>query len=177
MKWVLHDAHVKDHGNFRVLIALAERARADGTCASPSIKWLAERMQRSERTVQRSLARLQKAGVIRPGDQGNIPVGIPANRRPIVYDLAMSGVTASDTPVADVGVTAGALGVTSRVEVGVTPGVVQTVLSSLREETKGEPREEPQPKPKRHRVPDLFLSQRIGIRISRTAWRRRNVTR
>ena len=149
MKWVLHKAYVEDHGDFRVLIALAERAHTDGTCAWPSIKWLAERMQRSERTVQRSLARLQKAGVIRPGDQSNIPPGIPANRRPVVYDLAMSGVTASDTPKVEVGVTPDALGVTPHVAVGVTPGVVQTVLSSLREETKGEPREEPQPKPKR----------------------------
>lgn len=153
MKWVLHEACVADHADFRLLIALAERAHSDGTEARPSIRWLAERMQRSERTVQRGLVRLQESGLIRHGDQSKVPDNVPANHRPIVYDIVMVGVTSDVTAERELGVTSRPVGVTPGDAVGVTPDVLQTVPSSLREETKREGRAEREQKPKRPSSP------------------------
>ena len=131
MIWVLEESGIHEHGDFRLMIALADRAHDDGTCAWPSVSWLAERVQRSNRSVLRGLDRLKEQGLIRPGNQ-ELFSHLPANRRPVVYDLVMhrSRGDKSVTPEPVRGDSSDIL--------GVTPDVTQTVPSLLRNETVGE---------------------------------------
>lgn len=89
MVWVLDDAPVTDAQSLAVLLALAEQAHEDGTGAYPSHATLARRGRCSVSTVQRRLAELEEAGLIRRGDQ-SIVSRFPANRRPIVWDLCIT---------------------------------------------------------------------------------------
>ena len=129
--WVLFDSEVHEHGDFRLLIALAERASDDGTGAWPSVSWLAKRMNRSTRSVLRGLERLKEQGLIRPGDQ-ELVSHYAANRRPVVYDVIMSSNGGDKT------VTSEPVRGDSSDHLGVTPDVTQTVPSLLRKETVGE---------------------------------------
>lgn len=132
--WVLESSGVQEHGDFRLLIALADRAHDDGSSAYPAVAWLAKRMSRSERTVLRGLERLKEAGVIRLGDQDLVSHFRP-DRRPVVYDIVMDsrGVT-SDDGVSLLTKRDAERG-DSSVQNGVTPDVIQTVpSSSLRSE-------------------------------------------
>ena len=87
--WAMSDAPTLDVQEWAVLVSLAERANDDGTDTFPSIATLAERLRMGERTVHAKLAALTERGVIGvAADQ--MPPGmerIPANRRPVVYDL------------------------------------------------------------------------------------------
>lgn len=87
--WAMSDAPTLDVQEWAVLVSLAERANDDGTDAFPSIATLAERLRMGERTVHAKLTALTERGVIGvAADQ--MPPGmerIPANRRPVVYDL------------------------------------------------------------------------------------------
>lgn len=68
--------------------ALCNRADPDGTNAWPSIAYLAERAECSERTVIRKLEYLLEHGFIREGNQHFVN-HIRADRRPVVYDVAL----------------------------------------------------------------------------------------
>lgn len=73
-----------------VLVALAEHANPDGEGAWPGVARLADTIGVSERTVRRQLAHLEGLGLIRRGDQRHVD-HYPANRRPVVYDLDITG--------------------------------------------------------------------------------------
>lgn len=77
-----------EHGPFRVLLILAEHANSEGRRAFRSKRHLAKTLEVSERSIQRWYERLIAAGLIRIGDQAYVQ-HIPANRRPVVYDLCM----------------------------------------------------------------------------------------
>jgi DNA-binding transcriptional MocR family regulator len=87
--WVLDEAPVNDAQSLAVLFALAEQAHEDGTGAYPSHATLARRGRCSVSTVQRRLAELEAAGLIRRGDQ-TIVSRFPPNRRPVVWDLCIN---------------------------------------------------------------------------------------
>lgn len=70
------------------LVGLANHADRHGCGAYPSVPTLAAYTCKSERSVQRDLKELVKAGLIRSGDQ-SLAAHIPSDRRPHVYDLAI----------------------------------------------------------------------------------------
>lgn len=150
--WVLYEAEIDDHADFRLLTALADRASDDGTGAFPSVESLAKRMRRTERSVQRGLRKLVADGWVRLGDQ-SLVAHYRADRRPTVYDLVMNrvpgdihvtpsepnGVTQHVTPSTTSGMTTDVTPLDSRGDIqgpnGVTSDVTQTVPSLLRNET------------------------------------------
>lgn len=86
--WVIENAPTEDPGEFAFLMALANNASEDGTGAYPSMKTAANRARCSVRTAQRIKDELLNRGLLRLGDQQMV-AHYPANRRPIVYDLAI----------------------------------------------------------------------------------------
>ena len=92
MNWVLEEAPDLPAHCFGVLMALASKAREDGTAAYPGQDWLATRTRKSDRSVRSDLATLEQIGLIRRGDQ-SVVAHITADERPVVWDLAieMSG--------------------------------------------------------------------------------------
>jgi hypothetical protein len=88
--WVMERAPVKSPAEQVVLYVLADRAHDDGRCAWPAQSWIAERTRLSTRTVRRHLSEMEARGLIRRGDQRPVQ-HIPPQRRPIVWDLCMSG--------------------------------------------------------------------------------------
>ncbi|WP_308196321.1 helix-turn-helix domain-containing protein [Nocardioides bruguierae] len=91
MTWAL-SVKVGDPRGKLVLQSLANHAHKDGRHAFPSKATMAEDAECSERTVVRILQRLQAQGLIRQGDQRQVAY-IRADRRPTVWDLAMSDTT------------------------------------------------------------------------------------
>lgn len=71
------------------LLAWANHSHRDGSAAWCSIPTVAEYAECSTRTVQRHLPVLLDEGWLREGDQ-RLVAHLPADRRPIVYDVAMS---------------------------------------------------------------------------------------
>ncbi len=71
---------------FRVLLQLADRVDPHGYGAYPHVTTIAETLECSTRTVQRALAELRIAGLIREGDQRYVQ-HLDARYRPVVYDL------------------------------------------------------------------------------------------
>lgn len=95
--WALEEAPVDDPQAVLVLIALADRANSDGTAAFPSHEWISQRARCSVATVKRRLTMLEQDGLICRGDQGILAAtSIPANRRPIVWNLDLRQVRVSD---------------------------------------------------------------------------------
>lgn len=84
--WALTAAPVESAQEHVILIALADRARDDGTAAWPSQAWLAGRARCSTRTVRRHLRALEDRGIIRRGDQ-DLVAHLRSDSRPIVWDL------------------------------------------------------------------------------------------
>lgn len=74
-----------------VLVSLADYTDPTGRNAWPSAPTLAHRLGVTVRAVRRSLALLDDLGLIRHGDQ-SVVAHIRADRRPIVWDLALDGV-------------------------------------------------------------------------------------
>jgi hypothetical protein len=72
-----------------VLTILADYADATGRNAYPAVGTIAARLGITVRAVQQSLARLEDAGLIRPGDQRFVQ-HIRPDHRPIVRDLALT---------------------------------------------------------------------------------------
>jgi hypothetical protein len=75
-------------GEFRVLLILAEHANSEGERAFRSKRKIANTLGVDVRSVQRWYQGLIAAGLITAGDQSYV-ASVPANHRPIVYDLAM----------------------------------------------------------------------------------------
>lgn len=78
-----------------VLLVLANHAHPDGTAAYLHISTIAREAEVSERGVKRHLKELQQAGFIRPGDP-NLLSHIRADKRPQIFDLAMSKARAAE---------------------------------------------------------------------------------
>lgn len=91
MVWALKHAPVVDPIAHLVLIGLADHAGDDGTGARPSVATLATYARCSVRSVHNKLRALEEAGAIVRGDQQAV-AHLPANRRPVVYDLPLPGV-------------------------------------------------------------------------------------
>lgn len=115
--WALNVETVPDSTARVVLLGLANHAGRDGSAAWPSVATLAEYAVCSSRTVQRKLRELEARGLVRKGDQ-RLVGHLPADRRPVVYDLPI-GVSfcrpaAEDgvTPMTERGDTTGTDGVT-----------------------------------------------------------------
>lgn len=66
-----------------LLIVLADYANDDGM-AWPSVKTLTDEVEKSDRTVQECLRKLERLGLIRKGDQ-KYTRNYPRGRRPVVY--------------------------------------------------------------------------------------------
>ncbi|MFC8296282.1 helix-turn-helix domain-containing protein [Micromonospora orduensis] len=86
--WALRDAPDVPPQCLAVLLGLANHAHANGRGAFPSQERLAFYARKSVRSVQNDLKTLEALGLIRRGDQRHTAF-IPADRRPVVYDLAM----------------------------------------------------------------------------------------
>lgn len=91
MVWALKTAPVPDPISHLVLIGLADHAGDDGSGARPSVAKLAEYARCSPRTVHSKLRALEDCGLIFRGDQAAV-AHLPANRRPVVYNLDIFGV-------------------------------------------------------------------------------------
>lgn len=72
-----------------VLLAYANHARKDGAAAWPGKAAVADYAECDPKTVQRHLRKLEAAGHLRRGDQ-DLVSHLRADRRPTVYDVAMS---------------------------------------------------------------------------------------
>ena len=88
ISWALNDAPGVPAPLVVVLIGLANHAGPDGRGAYPSQATLARYARKDPRTVRRDLARLEALGLIRRGDQ-RLVEHLPADRRPVVWDLAV----------------------------------------------------------------------------------------
>ncbi|WAB09153.1 helix-turn-helix DNA binding protein [Arthrobacter phage Eesa] len=94
MVWALKTADVPDPISHLVLIGLADHADDDGRNARPSVGLLADYARCSPRSVQRKLRTLEDWGLIWQGDQ-RIVEHLRSDRRPVVYDLNLRGVSVS----------------------------------------------------------------------------------
>jgi hypothetical protein len=190
MVWALKKAPVSEPVEALILVGLADHAHEDGTVAYAAQSTLAIYARTSVRTVQRRLAQLEGAGLIKRGDQQMVD-HIPANRRPIVWDLNLHVVAteashaedilgcqdvAPDTGVTpDLGVTE-VLGVTPEAVRGDTPDALarhgwrtNRPLTSLKPSISSDP---PPEAPKAtqkpampHPIPDDFV-----LTEDRAAW-------
>ncbi|BCJ38733.1 hypothetical protein Athai_62360 [Actinocatenispora thailandica] len=77
-----------------ILLGYANHVHADGTASYAKPATIARYANCSERTVQRHLDDLLRAGLLREGDQRLVD-HLPRHGRPIVYDVAMSGEASS----------------------------------------------------------------------------------
>jgi hypothetical protein len=84
--------NVGDSTRKLVLVGYANHAHKDGTGAWAKPATVAEYANCSKRTVQRHVKVLLEDGYLREGDQGLVS-HIPADRRPIVYEIAMDEAT------------------------------------------------------------------------------------
>ncbi len=84
--WVLKHAPTTDPESTLILLGLANHAQHDGSAAWPGQATLAAYARVHERTVRRRLVELEAAGIVRRGDQVMV-AHLPANRRPVVWDI------------------------------------------------------------------------------------------
>jgi hypothetical protein len=89
MLWALHEADAPDPIDRLILLAYADYAHDDGTCAWPSVGSIAETVNVDRVTVHRHLKDLQGRGLLVRGDQQYV-AHVRADRRPVVYDLPIS---------------------------------------------------------------------------------------
>ncbi|AOS03058.1 helix-turn-helix domain-containing protein [Xanthomonas oryzae pv. oryzae] len=90
MAWALEQRIVLDAPARHVLLCLANYADKDGRGAFPAVQRLVDDTGLSGRTVQRQLAALVAAGVIRPGNEAIVAAYISrADRRTVCYDIIM----------------------------------------------------------------------------------------
>lgn len=158
MNWVLEQAPItEEHRHlFPVLMALANAADEDGTGAFPSKASISWQTRKSERAVTNDLRTLEKKAIIRRGNQARAHY-LSADRRPVVYDLAMersrdmsqrpvkrqpSGTSATETGMkpASPREATGVKWATDRGEVGGTTGVKRASPNPS-----GEPSNNPSP--------------------------------
>lgn len=93
-QWALYDAPTDlDLVEFRLLMGIADNVDSQGRGFGKSVATIMEEIfhgQVSERTIRNRLGKLRERGILVPGDQ-RLVAYLPGNRRPIVYDLNMSG--------------------------------------------------------------------------------------
>ena len=95
MAWAIEQQLVTGATARHVLLVLANYADHEGRCAFPSAATLARNTGLTERGVRLKLAELQKLGAIKLGNQAVSAAWIDrADRRPVVYDLCITGVHA-----------------------------------------------------------------------------------
>jgi hypothetical protein len=87
LAWVLEDAPDLPPHLVGTLMALANHADRSGRGAHPGQAAIAWYTRKSDRAVRKDLIQLSKLGLIREGDQ-RLVSHIPADARPVVYDLA-----------------------------------------------------------------------------------------
>lgn len=93
MAWAIEQQLVTDAPTRHVLLCLANYADKVGMGAFPSAATLAKETGLSERTVRQRLEKLQAAGIIKRGNQAIAAAYIKReDRRPVVYDLCITGV-------------------------------------------------------------------------------------
>lgn len=92
MLWALYEAPIADPAELGVLLVLADHADDDGRNAWPGHAKLAQGARISLSTVKRRLRQLELDGYITRGDQA-LTAHLRADRRPIVWDLAMPEAT------------------------------------------------------------------------------------
>ncbi len=102
--WVMDEAPDVPARLVSTLLAVARHADQDGRGAYPSASAIAACTRKSERQAKRDLAELVQRGLLTRGDQ-RIVAGIRADKRPSVYDLAMTRGDTHDTPQSGNGVT------------------------------------------------------------------------
>lgn len=88
MKWAIEFAPPMPAQLVATLTGLAFHADKHGRGAYPSVARLAALTCKAERSVRRDLRQLEEAKLIRPGDQTKA-AHLPADKRPLVYDLAV----------------------------------------------------------------------------------------
>lgn len=88
LTWVLNGCPDLPAHCLGVMVGLANHAGADGKGAYPSQPLLAWYARKSDRAVRTDLDTLAEAGLIRLGDQRMV-AHLPADRRPVVWDLAI----------------------------------------------------------------------------------------
>jgi hypothetical protein len=86
--WVLNDAPDLPAHCVGVMVGLANHADPDGKGAFAAQGRLSGYSRKTDRQVRRDLEQLESLGLIRRGDQ-RLVAHIPADKRPIVWDLAM----------------------------------------------------------------------------------------
>lgn len=95
MAWAMRQELVTAATARHVLLVLGNFADHEGRNAFPSASTLARVTGLTERGIRLTLARLQKLGAIRLGNQAIVAAHIDrADRRPVVYDLCITGVNA-----------------------------------------------------------------------------------
>jgi hypothetical protein len=97
MVWVLNEAPGLPSHAFGTLMGLATHADKFGRAAFPAQATLAGYTRKSARQVRRDLDDLVAAGLIRHGDPRFV-AHIPADERPIVWDLAMEKTASEAKP-------------------------------------------------------------------------------
>ena len=132
MIWALHlkpaDLAGVHDGAHLTLVLLSNYMSPEGTGAWPSVETLADRRGVAGRTIRRHLEQLEEAGLITRGDQ-TAARNVPANRRPIVWDLGWSRGDTGVTSRGDGRVTPEPFWGDTRGTPGVTPGVTQSVIN------------------------------------------------
>lgn len=92
--WALVEAPDVPPQCVSLLVGLANHADSRGRGAYAGQKLLAGYARKSDRSVRNDLGSLLERGLIRPGDQ-SLAAHIPADCRPVVYDLALERKQAS----------------------------------------------------------------------------------
>lgn len=93
MAWAIEQQLVEDPTARHVLLCLANYADKEGRHAFPSAATLAIDTGLTERAVRMKLSALSAVGAIRLGNQAIVAAHITrADRRPVVYDLCITGV-------------------------------------------------------------------------------------
>lgn len=87
INWVLNDAPGLPAHAFGVLLGLANHAREDGTGAYASQATLAGYARKTDRAVRNDIKELLALGLIVVSPNQNPAAHIPADVRPVVYDL------------------------------------------------------------------------------------------
>lgn len=91
MSWALAQQIITNPAARHVLLCLANYADQDGRSAFPSVATLVSDTGLSERTVRAKLGELEKAGVLKQGNQRVVEAYIDrGDRRPICYDILLN---------------------------------------------------------------------------------------
>jgi hypothetical protein len=88
--WVLDDAPDLPPSLVATLVGIARHANDSGRDSYPSQGALARYARKTPRQVKKDIAGLLELGLIRRPDDQSAAVGIRADRRPVVYDLAFA---------------------------------------------------------------------------------------